>query len=698
MPRRAYKSINLKPASRELLEVCREVIREYRSDGLKLSLRQLYYQLVSEDVIPNDDKEYKKLGALIGKARLIGEIDWDAIEDRNREPDTPAEFDSLSDLIEAAINSYRLPRCKGQTYYCELWCFPAGTPVVSERGAVSIEDVMEGDRVLTVDGSYRHVVEAFSRECSEELVEIRAVGLLPTKATRTHPVYSRRWDKQATPHAKGAQRKFGSPDYVSAGDLNKFDRLMLPRVKEVRDVTQVTMPGGPRSRQMKLPLSYDFLSVLGAYLADGSVKGDGRTVQFVLGSRNARLAETVEEWAHAVGFNTWRSTNSKGTTIVIYVYSRTLALWLLDHFGTGAFQKKMPLWLLFLPQDKQHTVLKSYFTCDGSKPSESEVRIAVSTRSRSLALQTQIILNRLGFGAALGAHEEKGEPMYRVGVSGEYGRELADRWGFDTSPWTSTFNHIQVEEEWVEYPIKSVVNSPNPSGRVWNLTVEGNNSYCVPFVVHNCEKAALANVLLPLARDYHATLMVNRGYSSLSAMYESARRIDRRCRHISPRGGYDSREGDLCVDEAIILYLGDLDPSGEDMVRDIEERLTMFLDGGVSIDSEDERTETPDGWNVEFVRPVPLTVEKIALTMDQVREYQPPPNPAKRTDSRSKEFMRRYGASSWEVDALRPNVLRQIIRDAFEEYMDLDRMQGFIDQEEVDKAQMRELQARSQEE
>jgi len=144
--------------------------------------------------------------------------------------------------------------------------------------------------------------------------------------------------------------------------------------------------------------------------------------------------------------------------------------------------------------------------------------------------------------------------------------------------------------------------------------------------------------------------------------------------------------------------LGDLDPSGEDMVRDIEERLTMFLDGGVSIDSEDERTETPDGWNVEFVRPVPLTVEKIALTMDQVREYQPPPNPAKRTDSRSKEFMRRYGASSWEVDALRPNVLRQIIRDAFEEYMDLDRMQGFIDQEEVDKAQMRELQARSQEE
>ena len=78
------------------------------------------------------------------------------------------------------------------------------------------------------------------------------------------------------------------------------------------------------------------------------------------------------------------------------------------------------------------------------------------------------------------------------------------------------------------------------------------------------EKAALAGVLAPIADDYHVVLMVNRGYSSASAMKESADRIRARC---SPRGAHD---------RPVILYVGDHDPSGEDMVRDIRERLIEF--------------------------------------------------------------------------------------------------------------------------
>jgi hypothetical protein len=161
------------------------------------------------------------------------------------------------------------------------------------------------------------------------------------------------------------------------------------------------------------------------------------------------------------------------------------------------------------------------------------------------------------------------------------------------------------------------------------------------------EKDALAGVLRPLAKKHHVTLMVNRGYSSQSAMYEASRRfLDK-----------DGRTG-------VLLYLGDFDPSGEDMVRDIKDRMEMF---GVD-----------------------LAVVKVALTLNQVKVYNPPPNPAKRKDPRSKEFIKKYGASSWEVDALPPTELHKIIEAAMKALVDKKKMKMVIKMEEDDKAKLRE--------
>ncbi len=84
-----------------------------------------------------------------------------------------------------------------------------------------------------------------------------------------------------------------------------------------------------------------------------------------------------------------------------------------------------------------------------------------------------------------------------------------------------------------------------------------------------------------------------------------------------------------------IIHLGDHDPSGIDMTRDIQERLNMF------------------GADVE--------VKRIALTMNQVDTYNPPPNPAKITDSRCGKYIDQYGYESWELDALEPQVLTTMI-------------------------------------
>lgn len=169
---------------------------------------------------------------------------------------------------------------------------------------------------------------------------------------------------------------------------------------------------------------------------------------------------------------------------------------------------------------------------------------------------------------------------------------------------------------------------------------EGQDHYVELWV----EKQALAGVLEPLAHEYHATLMVNKGYSSASAMFESSRRF-RRC------GASKSKT---------IFYLGDHDPSGEDMVRDIKVRLVEF--------------------GIQDIR-----VVKLALTMQQIEQYNPPPNPAKMSDSRAAAYVERHGDESWEVDALPPNVLQDLIREAFDEVIDRPLMDEIMEREETDK-------------
>jgi hypothetical protein len=161
------------------------------------------------------------------------------------------------------------------------------------------------------------------------------------------------------------------------------------------------------------------------------------------------------------------------------------------------------------------------------------------------------------------------------------------------------------------------------------------------------EKAALAGVLQPLADEWHATLMVNRGYSSASAMYEAAQRFKNR----------SDQDG-------VVLYLGDHDPSGEDMVRDVQSRFVTFEA------------------NVQ--------VEKVALTMDQVRQYNPPPNPAKTSDSRYGRYSAEHGSQSWEVDALPPNILEDLIREAFRLRVDPAAMRRVLKKEQTDKKRFAE--------
>lgn len=166
------------------------------------------------------------------------------------------------------------------------------------------------------------------------------------------------------------------------------------------------------------------------------------------------------------------------------------------------------------------------------------------------------------------------------------------------------------------------------------------------------EKDALVGIVGQVCDELDVPYFSCRGYTSQSELWGAARRLKSR----SDRWGQHT----------VLLHLGDHDPSGIDMSRDIVERLGMFGASGV-----------------EFHR--------LALNMGQVSAYEPPPNPAKLTDSRASGYIRAHGHSCWELDALEPSVISELISESVIAYRDEGAFQAAREREAHDKAQLGKL-------
>lgn len=105
-----------------------EIVEDYRDQGYKLTLRQLYYQLVTKNYIPNHDTAYKKISSLKDDLCYSGKLDWDSIEDRGRVPYIRYHVENMKNAIQDTIDSYCLTRQKAHRLCMELW---------SEKDAIS---------------------------------------------------------------------------------------------------------------------------------------------------------------------------------------------------------------------------------------------------------------------------------------------------------------------------------------------------------------------------------------------------------------------------------------------------------------------------------------------------------------------------------------------------------------------------------
>lgn len=116
-----YQEINFRAAALHTIETANEIIDEYQADGLTLTLRQLYYQFVSRDLIPNTKQSYDNLGRVISNGRLAGLIDWNAIEDRTRFLRGNATYDNPADMISRQVDKYKIDMWQNQRHHLEVW-------------------------------------------------------------------------------------------------------------------------------------------------------------------------------------------------------------------------------------------------------------------------------------------------------------------------------------------------------------------------------------------------------------------------------------------------------------------------------------------------------------------------------------------------------------------------------------------------
>ena len=179
-------------------------------------------------------------------------------------------------------------------------------------------------------------------------------------------------------------------------------------------------------------------------------------------------------------------------------------------------------------------------------------------------------------------------------------------------------------EEFIKQRLKSL----QDSWKGFRMPMWEDQSYNV---VVSLEKDALSRLMSDVANRYSVRTFPTRGYPSFTYVQRMASYIRNR----------------LKGKPTVVLYFGDFDPSGVDIERDLTERLTKYRAGDFKI-------------------------RRVALTRDQIVRYSLPPMPVKKSDARTPTFVAVYGDEAVELDALDPNVLKQLVAESIEEYMDIE--------------------------
>lgn len=433
-------------------------------------------------------------------------------------------------------------------------CLLPGSPVYCKRGFVPVNELIENDLVLTNRGVYRRVVKPLRRSYIGEMVSVKATGFSESVVmTPGHRVLaikrgleqrSNMFQDRQTVYAKamyirstegiGARkiaRRLGlneyavngwinygavphdghsgalrslkedvsqnNPEWVRAGQVEKGDVLLFPRIKTVVPREHVHLPKkivcSNTNRTKPLPdrlvLDADALRFFGYYVSEGCAASRAGALAFCFHSDEEEYVHAVQSFLQERLGLASRTTKTDGkNSVVVWVESVLLSRFLVKHFGRGAHNKTLPIWALLLPDEQLIPLIQGAWRGDGTvwKIDSGGRGTSYSTVSKQLAYQLFAALVRLGFMPKLqysASHLE-----YTIHCNGNESLRFARKvLGFSPRSKQGTRGYrTYIDDNYYYMPVTEVSRIAY-QGEVYNLEVEGDHCYCAPFVVHNSE-------------------------------------------------------------------------------------------------------------------------------------------------------------------------------------------------------------------
>ena len=360
-------------------------------------------------------------------------------------------FDDTNIYMSIFVDTFFRPKEPSDV---QNWCFKAGTSIMSPIGNIFIEDIKEGDEVISASGQC-NVVSKIMKKVTKETATLHASGIFETETTLDHPYFAKKF---AYIGNKGIY-KYLDPQWVEAKDLSKGDKIALFKHKFGKSSVDNS-------------LAY----IIGRYIGDGwnSITGykiccaHEEVEELEAAFKLANLNYSIDDYPTVKQFNIFKN----NTELIKY----------LSEIGDNASEKNIPASAFDWIEENVRQLVKGYLAADGYFDIKKDMQ-TLSTVSPKLANDLLIILRALGYMPTCYICKRAGESKIQ-------GRDVVikDRYEvyYHLDSNRSRFCKYSVDDDIIWTTVRNV-DKENKEYEVFNLTVENEHSYIANgAIVHNC--------------------------------------------------------------------------------------------------------------------------------------------------------------------------------------------------------------------
>lgn len=365
-------------------------------------------------------------------------------------------------------------------------CFKSDTFILGANKY--IDSVNIGDKVIDQNGGFSEVTKTFERDYDGPMIKIKPKFLNWIEATPEHPVLV----------VKKSNLETLNREWCSIKDIESGDFVVVPRIKTYPinrfvDLSKYNNTDSPNYRRglKSIYLTDDVLWMLGLFVAEGHIGGvpTNLQIEFTLHQKEHYYYDRIVSIFKSLGYKTRVRPSKLSKAVNVQVSCTALANMLIEWFGRGARNKRIPDFLFTAESDVIIPFLNGLIDGDGSIDCNGQVSLHLS--SRTLIEQVQLMLanldSLLGFSYVKPYASMLNGNVVKGGDSWQLRRKHVNL----DQIFNTQHNRVRKEQKfptdnkYLYLPVQKI-ESNNFTGKVYNIETSSNTYLVSNAVVHNC--------------------------------------------------------------------------------------------------------------------------------------------------------------------------------------------------------------------